>query len=166
MLGPFMYAIQPVFDLAAPSSLALQDNKQAIFNPWCSCTSLLDYLKKKCDCANIATIDLIDMDGQVTNLSEHPKEYAYPYVGSRSTYILVKVEKQNGTNTNGYFPLLDDLDMYHPELADKLRATHQTKNEKRRSNKWNLMKNVTKFNSHVSKTSRSNKRESDASSKK
>ena len=41
-----------------------------------------------------AHVDLIDLDGQVTNLSEHSKEYAYPYVGSRSTYILVRVESE------------------------------------------------------------------------
>ena len=40
------------------------------------------------------TIDLVDLDGQITNLSGRTKEYANELVTGRGTYILIRVESK------------------------------------------------------------------------
>lgn len=39
-------------------------------------------------------IDLVDMDGQVKNLSGRSKEYASEVVNGRETYVLIRVESE------------------------------------------------------------------------
>ena len=44
--------------------------------------------------------------------------YYYLYYQCSVCYFALSYfTEQNGTDTNMYFPLLNDLDMYHPELA-------------------------------------------------
>lgn len=40
------------------------------------------------------TIDLVDMEGQVTNLSGRSKDYAHELVTARGIYILIRVERK------------------------------------------------------------------------
>ena len=40
------------------------------------------------------TIDLVDLDGQITNLSGRTREYANELVTGRGTYILIRVESE------------------------------------------------------------------------
>ena len=44
------------------------------------------------------TIDLVDLDGQITNLSGRTKEYANELVTGRGTYILIRVESKLSYN--------------------------------------------------------------------
>ena len=49
-----------------------------------------------CDVAHLiaVTIDLVDLEGQITNLSGRTREYANELVTGRGTYILIRVESK------------------------------------------------------------------------
>lgn len=48
-------------------------------------------------------IDLVDLDGQVRNLSGRPREYANEMVSVRETYVLIRVEsKYNSISETKY----------------------------------------------------------------
>ncbi|KAK7088549.1 hypothetical protein V1264_022458 [Littorina saxatilis] len=114
------------------------DNKEAIFNPWCSTHTLLEWIRRKCDCDEDIILDLVDLEGQVKNLPSSSEEYASDYVTGRETYILIRVEKQGENGPNRYVSLLNNLDEYSPDLMVKLnnlsRPTTRNRNVKSRKN--------------------------------
>ncbi|XP_064613039.1 uncharacterized protein C22orf15-like [Liolophura sinensis] len=96
------------------------DNQEALFNPWCTSTTLIEWIRKKCDCADNDVIDLLDLDGQVKFLSAKEKEYACDVVDGRQTYILIRIEKQGENEPSKYISLLNNLDKLNPDLMVKL----------------------------------------------
>ena len=66
--------------------LILPNKYQSIINTWIP----LSFFS--------VTIDLVDLDGQITNLSGRTKEYANELVTGRGTYILIRVESKLSYN--------------------------------------------------------------------
>lgn len=100
------------------------ENKQEIFNPHCKTLLLLECIKEKCRRSDAETLDLVDENGQVANISdaENSSEYASQFVEGRKNYVLIKVSKSGSAKEpNKYEPLLDNLEKSHPELKEKLR---------------------------------------------
>lgn len=112
------------------------DDQEAIFNPWCSTHTLLEWIRRKCQCENDIVIDLVDLEGQVKNLASGTEEYASDYVTARETYILIRVERQGDNGPNRYISLLNNLDKFNPDLMVKLnnmsRPTTRNRNNKLR----------------------------------
>ncbi|XP_045173617.2 uncharacterized protein CXorf65 homolog [Mercenaria mercenaria] len=112
------------------------DNEEAIFNPWCSSYTLMEWIRKKCNCDDDIVIDLVDMDGQVTNLPGRTKEYATEVVTARGIYILIRVERLPDNGQFHYTALLNNLEESNPELMVKLnsmsRPTTRAKNIKQK----------------------------------
>lgn len=98
------------------------DNEEAIFNPWCSSYTLMEWIRKKCNCEEDVTIDLVDLDGQITNLSGRTKEYANELVTGRGTYILIRVERLQENGLYHYTSLLNNLEEINPDLMIKLNS--------------------------------------------
>ncbi|XP_022336512.2 uncharacterized protein CXorf65 homolog [Crassostrea virginica] len=112
------------------------DNQEAIFNPWCSSHTLMEWIRKKCNCDSDILIDLVDMDGQVKNLAGRSKEYASEVVTGRETYVLIRVEKI-GDGKYNYTSLLNNLGDVNPELFGKLSVMSrpQTRVKGKKNNK-------------------------------
>ncbi|CAH1800793.1 unnamed protein product [Owenia fusiformis] len=99
------------------------DNKKLVLNPWCRCKVLLEHLHTAAECADGVIVDLVDPDGRVKHLSSKPNEYASEQVRSRGTFILIRVEKQEGEALpDKYHPLLSRtiLDEQYPDLRGQL----------------------------------------------
>lgn len=98
------------------------EDEIAIFNPQCRIVNLVQSLKEKCKCEPDACIDLMDEAGKLMNFSEqeHSPEFASGCLRERSTYILVRVTKMEGSEANKYESLLQNLGRRHPDLADRL----------------------------------------------
>ncbi|XP_048761935.1 uncharacterized protein LOC125670666 isoform X1 [Ostrea edulis] len=116
------------------------DNQEAIFNPWCSSYTLMEWIRKKCNCENDILIDLVDMDGQVKNLSARTKEYASEVVNPRETYVLIRVEiffPEIGDGKYNYTSLLNNLGDVNPDLFGKLSVMSrpQTRVKGKKNNK-------------------------------
>ncbi|WAR03760.1 hypothetical protein MAR_010318 [Mya arenaria] len=62
------------------------------------------------------TIDLVDLDGQVTNLSGRAKDYAHELVTPRGIYILIRVDRLPDNGQFHYTSLLNNLEETNPEL--------------------------------------------------
>ncbi|XP_013379315.1 uncharacterized protein C22orf15 [Lingula anatina] len=110
------------------------DNKEALFNPWCTIICLLDSIRKICKCDKEIVIDLVDMQGHVTNLGAKLREYACDSLQTREIYVLIKIEKQAGNLPNKYTPLLQNLDKSNPELHYKL--LHMSRPASKSKGKW------------------------------
>ncbi|XP_067673848.1 uncharacterized protein C22orf15-like [Haliotis asinina] len=115
------------------------DDQQALFNPWCTTHTLIEWIRKKCNCSHDITIDLIDQDGQVKNLAGSNEEYANELVNGRETYILIRVEKAGENGQNRYVSLLNNLEHVNPDLMVKLNNLSRpaTRNRKDRYKKTN-----------------------------
>ncbi|XP_050411194.1 uncharacterized protein CXorf65 homolog [Patella vulgata] len=115
------------------------DNEEAIFNPWCSTYTLLEWIRKRCKCGHDITIDLIDLEGHVRNLSTGIEEYANDLLHGRETYILIRVERESESGPNRYISLLNNLEQTNPELMVKLNNLSRptTRNKKDRPKKNN-----------------------------
>ncbi|KAL4223371.1 hypothetical protein ACF0H5_016841 [Mactra antiquata] len=115
------------------------DNEEALFNPWCSSFTLMEWIRKKCNCEDDMVIDLVDLEGQVTNLAGRAKEYATDIVTARGTYILIRVERLQDNGQFHYTSLLNNLEETNPELMVKLnslsRPTTRAKNLKSKGGK-------------------------------
>jgi len=113
------------------------DNREALFNPWCSSYTLMEWIRRKCNCDDDITLDLVDLEGQVKNLSTRSKEYASEVVTPRETYILIRVEKYSD-GKHHYTSLLDNLEEVNPDLMVKLnsisRPQTRNKNKKGKNN--------------------------------
>lgn len=97
------------------------DNQEAIFNPWCTTHTLLEWIRRKCHCDEDIVLDLVDLEGQVKNLSSiSTEEYASAFVNGRETYVLIKVDKQGENEPNRYVSLLNNLDEWNHDLMVKL----------------------------------------------
>ncbi|KAL5017609.1 hypothetical protein ScPMuIL_007198 [Solemya velum] len=67
-------------------------------------------------------IDLVDLEGQIRNLSTvRSREYASELVSGRETYILIRVEKQED-GPHQYVSLLNNLEDSNPDLMGKLNS--------------------------------------------
>ncbi|KAK7483711.1 hypothetical protein BaRGS_00025032 [Batillaria attramentaria] len=114
------------------------DNQEAIFNPWCTTHTLLEWIRRKCHCDEDIILDLVDLEGQVKNLSSSSEEYASDFVTARETYILIKVDKQGENEPNRYVSLLNNLDELNPDLMVKLnnmsRPTTRSKKDRLKRN--------------------------------
>ncbi|PVD32780.1 hypothetical protein C0Q70_08226 [Pomacea canaliculata] len=108
------------------------DNEEAIFNPWCSTHTLLEWIRRKCKCDDSIVLDLVDLEGQIKNLSTGADDYACDYVTPRETYILIRVDKQGDNGPNRYVSLLNNLDQFSPDLMVKLNSLSRpsTRNKK------------------------------------
>ncbi|XP_076434852.1 uncharacterized protein CXorf65 homolog [Babylonia areolata] len=113
------------------------DNQEAIFNPWCSSHTLLEWIRRKCQCDEDIILDLVDLEGQVRNLPSSTEEYASDYVTGRETYILIRVDKQDDSGRNRYVSLLNNLDEINPDLMVKLNnlSRPSTRNKMNKSRK-------------------------------
>ncbi|XP_074643320.1 uncharacterized protein CXorf65 homolog [Tubulanus polymorphus] len=103
------------------------DNQRAIFNPRCKVDIFMEHIRRKCCLREkTGTIDLVDLEGEIKNLSnsrtrDHLR-YASDHINSRQCYVLVKVEKQSDRDPVRYTPLLQNLDEINPELFEKLNS--------------------------------------------
>lgn len=97
------------------------DGEEALFNPWCTSHTLMEWIRRKCKCDDDIVIDLVDLDGQVRNLSGRSKEYANEILNGRETYILIRVERCNDGKFL-YTSLLNNLEEFNSELMVKLNS--------------------------------------------
>ncbi|XP_052802167.1 uncharacterized protein CXorf65 homolog [Mya arenaria] len=115
------------------------ENEEALFNPWCTSYTLMEWIRKKCNCDEEITIDLVDLDGQVTNLSGRAKDYAHELVTPRGIYILIRVDRLPDNGQFHYTSLLNNLEETNPELMVKLnslsRPTTRARNVKQKGGK-------------------------------
>ncbi|XP_052802053.1 uncharacterized protein CXorf65 homolog [Mya arenaria] len=115
------------------------ENEEALFNPWCTSYTLMEWIRKKCNCDEEITIDLVDLDGQVTNLSGRAKDYAHELVNPRGIYILIRVDRLPDNGQFHYTSLLNNLEETNPELMVKLnslsRPTTRARNVKQKGGK-------------------------------
>ncbi|XP_069071285.1 uncharacterized protein C22orf15 homolog isoform X1 [Pleurodeles waltl] len=97
-------------------------NEQVLLNLNCKIINLSKCLKEKSKCRSDASIDLLDENGILANLSEmeHSPEYASNYLHERGRYVLVKIIRGEGQEPTRYESLLDNLGRRHPELAERL----------------------------------------------
>lgn len=96
-------------------------NEQVLLNLNCKIINLSKCLKEKSKCGSDASIDLLDENGILANLSEmeNSPEYASNYLHERGRYVLVKITRE-GQEPTRYESLLDNLGRRHPELAERL----------------------------------------------
>ncbi|CAG5135539.1 unnamed protein product [Candidula unifasciata] len=129
------------------------DNEEAVLNPCCSTQIFVDSIKRKCHCDSSSMLDLIDLDGQIKNLSVSSEEYASDYVTARETYVAIRVERQGESGPNKYIPLLNNLEQLHPELMVKLNNLSRpgTKNRRDRLKKTQNRTSRTNSNKPESK---------------
>ncbi|XP_041377638.1 uncharacterized protein LOC121390008 [Gigantopelta aegis] len=135
------------------------DDQEALFNPWCSTQTLVDWIRRKCECPKDVVIDLVDLDGQVKNLSGSSEEYANELVTGRETYILIHVEKaDNGPNR--YIPLLNNIEKINPELMIKLNnmARPSTRNKRERTKKMSRSGKPSKLESSLKRPTSTERR--------
>ncbi|CAC5384112.1 unnamed protein product [Mytilus coruscus] len=90
-------------------------------------------------------IDLVDLEGQVKNLSGRSKEYANELVNGRETYILIRVERCHDGKFL-YTSLLNNLEEYNSDLMVKLNSmsrpqTRTKKNAKKTPSKSSKNRN-------------------------
>ncbi|XP_078523946.1 uncharacterized protein C22orf15 homolog [Lissotriton helveticus] len=97
-------------------------NEQVLLNLNCKIINLSKCLKEKSKCGLDASIDLLDENGILANLSEmeNSPEYASNYLHERGRYVLVKLTRGEGQEPTRYESLLDNLGRRHPELAERL----------------------------------------------
>ncbi|XP_071963349.1 uncharacterized protein [Antedon mediterranea] len=89
------------------------EDKSELFNPNCKIHILLHNIKQRCSCQNDDNIDLSDETGTVINLPKHPYEYGKSYLTERTSFILVKMEKETFGNGD------EQRTVYVPDLQDK-----------------------------------------------
>jgi len=100
------------------------DREEALFNPNCRTLHLLEDIKRRCNCAENAVIDLSDLQGAVKNLTDHQAANASEFLNERETFILVRVEKNcEGRDFPLYTPLLHDEDVLTTDFLESLRRT-------------------------------------------
>lgn len=100
------------------------DHEEALFNPNCRILHLLEDIKRRCNCAENAVIDLSDLQGAVKNLTDHQASNGSEFLNERETFILVRVEKNiEGGEFPLYTPLLDDEDVLTKDFLESLRRT-------------------------------------------
>ncbi|KAL2298615.1 hypothetical protein Nmel_015619 [Mimus melanotis] len=98
-------------------------NSQVMVNLLCCVRTLTGHLKQKCQCRPEDCIDLVDEKGTLMNLSkvEDPvSEYASKYLQGRQCYILIRVVREENSETTLYESLLEDLGKHYPDLPDQL----------------------------------------------
>ncbi|XP_078063938.1 uncharacterized protein LOC144489987 isoform X2 [Mustelus asterias] len=100
------------------SILSIQD-QIAILNHSCRIMNFIDFVKQTCKCETEACIDLIDESGNLMNLSaqQNSFQFASNILKERKKYILIKVTKQDDSETIKYESLLKNIDLSHPALA-------------------------------------------------
>ncbi|KAM4890851.1 uncharacterized protein C22orf15 homolog, partial [Sylvia borin] len=115
-------------------------NCQQMVNLLCCVQTLTGHLKRKCQCRPEDCIDLVNEKGTLMNLSkvENPASvYASKYLQGRKCYILIRVVREENSETTCYESLLDDLEKHYPGLADQLQKlsakTKRTDQRKRGS---------------------------------
>lgn len=134
------------------------ENNEQLFNPWCPSGVLLECIRRKCNCDEEETIDLIDMQGQLKNLPDKTGDYANMLLDSRQTYVLIKIERQDGELPPKYISLLHNIWETHPDLNERLNILSKAPSPKPdglpKKSKWNTMKtkiNVTRSLMSISK---------------
>ncbi|KAM4709213.1 uncharacterized protein C22orf15 homolog [Discoglossus pictus] len=111
------------------------DDNQIILNTNCRIVNLTESLKEKCQCEADASIDLLDESGNLINLCdlEGSQDNAINYLKERQRYILVRINKGDGSEPARYESMLDNLGKRHPELAERLqKLSHPNIREKGR----------------------------------
>jgi len=100
------------------------DNKEELFNPHCKSLLLLDCIREKCYCQDGIILDLVDEQGNVSNISEKDNlgEYANQFLEGRRTYVLIRITKSANIEMtpNKYESLLHNIEMVYPELSERL----------------------------------------------
>ncbi|XP_071178686.1 uncharacterized protein CXorf65 homolog [Mytilus edulis] len=110
------------------------DGEEALFNPWCTSHTLMEWIRRKCRCDDDIIIDLVDLEGQVKNLSGRSKEYANEVVNGRETYILIRVERCHDGKFL-YTSLLNNLEEYNSDLMVKLNSMSRPQTRTKKNNK-------------------------------
>ncbi|XP_066187276.1 uncharacterized protein C22orf15 homolog [Sylvia atricapilla] len=103
-------------------------NCQQMVNLLCCVQTLTGHLKRKCQCRPEDCIDLLNEKGTLMNLSkvENPaSEYASKYLQGRKCYILIRVVREENSESTCYESLLDDLEKHYPGLAGLGHSTDQ-----------------------------------------
>ncbi|XP_078063940.1 uncharacterized protein C22orf15-like isoform X4 [Mustelus asterias] len=110
------------------SILSIQD-QIAILNHSCRIMNFIDFVKQTCKCETEACIDLIDESGNLMNLSaqQNSFQFASNILKERKKYILIKVTKQDDSETIKYESLLKNIDLSHPALAEQLQKLSNPK---------------------------------------
>ncbi|GCB80648.1 hypothetical protein scyTo_0017270 [Scyliorhinus torazame] len=104
-------------------------DQSVIFNYLCRIVNFIDYVKRTCACETEACIDLIDESGNLMNLSAHQNslQLASNILKERGKYILIKVTKQDDSETIKYESMLKNIEHSHPALAGQLQKLSNPK---------------------------------------
>ncbi|XP_067911613.1 uncharacterized protein C22orf15-like [Heterodontus francisci] len=109
-------------------------DQTTIFNHLCRIVNFIDYVKQTCECKTEDCIDLIDESGNLMNLSvqQNSLQFASDILKERRRYILIKVTKQDDSETIKYESMLKNIENCHPVLADQLRKLSNPKAKDRK----------------------------------
>ncbi|XP_031557273.1 uncharacterized protein LOC116293916 [Actinia tenebrosa] len=98
----------------------VHDSEQALFNPNCITKNLLEDIKRRCQCDKDVTVDLSDELGNVQNLIEHGRKYANDVLKPRGTFVLIRVEKKEGSESPLYTPMLNNIEVVTSSFRERL----------------------------------------------
>ncbi|CAF2090731.1 unnamed protein product [Rotaria magnacalcarata] len=125
----------PLITIVYTNSLLLQENQQLLLNSYASCRRLLDHMKVVVGMSQDETLDLMDSEGKLKELSMHFDDYATQFLTARSTYYVLKVEADIASGERRYTPSfnLDQIDQkLGTILTNSLNALNKSvKNPKR-----------------------------------
>ncbi|CAF1623990.1 unnamed protein product [Rotaria magnacalcarata] len=111
------------------------ENQQLLLNSYASCRRLLDHMKVVVGMSQDETLDLMDSEGKLKELSMHFDDYATQFLTARSTYYVLKVEADIASGERRYTPSfnLDQIDQkLGTILTNSLNALNKSvKNPKR-----------------------------------
>nr|XP_055023993.1 uncharacterized protein CXorf65 homolog [Misgurnus anguillicaudatus] len=102
-------------------TVILDEGKEQLLNLDCSIIYFIHCLKEKCGLDLEDTVDLMDRDGKLMNLTERVQsiDLVSSVLKERETYIPVRVSRE-GTEGPKYSAVFD-YGTSHPELAEVLR---------------------------------------------
>ncbi|KAG8455883.1 hypothetical protein GDO86_001903 [Hymenochirus boettgeri] len=112
-------------------------DQQIILNSNCKVVNLVESLREKCHCGPEVPIDLMDDSGNLINLSDldGSPENATNHLRERHCYILVKINRGDGSEPVQYESMLENLSKSYPELAERLqKLSHPHTRDKWRNN--------------------------------
>merc|ERR1712228_353143 len=79
---------------------------------------------EKCFCQDGIILDLVDEQGNVSNISDKDNlgEYASQFLEGRRNYVLIRVTKSANVDItpNKYESLLQNIEKLYPDLAERL----------------------------------------------
>ncbi|XP_048467249.1 uncharacterized protein C22orf15 isoform X1 [Rhincodon typus] len=100
-----------------------------ILNHFCRIVNFIEHIKQMCVCDTKACVDLIDESGNLMNLSlqQNSLQCVNNILKERGKYILIKVIKQDDSDTIIYESMLKNIEHCHPAVAEQLRKLSNPK---------------------------------------